>query len=247
MKVSKKIAIIILAISVFLISDIIRVSANTSNDLKSIGLNSESFVEYMNNLDISKEEIEEIVDKGKELSENIKDKTNIKEFKISELVNIYKEITSIANNLNLNIDFSFKDGNFNLKEKNRDDIIFKGNVNDLGKYFEFYKNNTQLFAKEVLGNIDNKEILDNIGEVVEEEFGGSRETLNNILMIDENEDINDSINREDQNKFSTNNEGVNNKGNYNESKKGNFGAVFYIFILTGAFFTIMIAYIKFRK
>lgn len=247
MKVSKKIAIIILAISVFLISDIIRVSANTSNDLKSIGLNSESFVEYMNNLDISKEEIEEIVDKGKELSENIKDKTNIKEFKISELVNIYKEITSIANNLNLNIDFSFKDGNFNLKEKNRDDIIFKGNVNDLGKYFEFYKNNTQLFAKEVLGNIDNKEILDNIGEVVEEEFGGARETLNNILMIDENEDINDSINREDQNKFSTNNEEINNKGNYNESKKGNFGAVFYIFILTGAFFTIMIAYIKFRK
>lgn len=247
MKVSKKVAIIILAISVFLISDIIRVSANTSNDLKSIGLNSESFVEYMNNLDISKEEIEEIVDKGKELSENIKDKTNIKEFKISELVNIYKEITSIANNLNLNIDFSFKDGNFNLKEKNRDDIIFKGNVNDLGKYFEFYKNNTQLFAKEVLGNIENKEILDNIGEVVEEEFGGSRETLNNILMIDENEDINDSINREDQNKFSTNNEGVNNKGNYNESKKGNFGTVFSIFILTGTFFTIMIAYIKFRK
>lgn len=120
-------------------------------------------------------------------------------------------------------------------------------MNDLGKYFEFYKNNTQLFAKEVLGNIDNKEILNNIGEVVEEEFGGSRETLNNILMIDENEDINDSINREDQNKFSTNNEEINNKGNYNESKKGNFGAVFYIFILTGAFFTIMIAYIKFRK
>ena len=242
MKISKKTAIIILAISIFLISDIIRVSANTSNDLKSIGLNSESFVEYMNNLDISKQDIEEIVDKGKELSENIKDKTNIKDFKISELINIYKEINLIANDLNLNIDFSFKDGNFNLKEKNRDDIIFKGNVNNLGEYFEFYKNNIQLFAKEVLGNIENKEILENIGDVVEEELGGSKETLNNVLMIDENEDTNDSRNSEDQNKFSKNNE-----SNYNESKKGNLGIVFSIFILTGAFFTIMISYIKFRK
>ena len=213
MKISKKTAIIILAISIFLISDIIRVSANTSKDLKSIGLNTESFVEYMNNLDISKQDIEEIVDKGKELSENIKDKTNIKDFKISELINIYKEINLIANDLNLNIDFSFKDGNFNLKEKNRDDIIFKGNVNNLGEYFEFYKNNIQLFAKEVLGNIENKEILENIGDVVEEELGGSKETLNNVLMIDENEDTNDSRNSEDQNKFSKNNE-----SNYNESK-----------------------------
>ena len=242
MKISKKTAIIILAISIFLISDIIRVSANTSKDLKSIGLNTESFVEYMNNLDISKQDIEEIVDKGKELSENIKDKTNIKDFKISELINIYKEISLIANDLNLNIDFSFKDGNFNLKEKNRDDIIFKGNVNNLGEYFEFYKNNIQLFAKEVLGNIENKEILENIGDVVEEELGGSKETLNNVLMIDENEDTNDSRNSEDQNKFSKNNE-----SNYNESKKGNLGIVFSIFILTGAFFTIMISYIKFRK
>ena len=242
MKISKKTAIIILAISIFLISDIIRVSANTSKDLKSIGLNTESFVEYMNNLDISKQDIEEIVDKGKELSENIKDKTNIKDFKISELISIYKEINLIANDLNLNIDFSFKDGNFNLKEKNRDDIIFKGNVNNLGEYFEFYKNNIQLFAKEVLGNIENKEILENIGDVVEEELGGSKETLNNVLMIDENEDTNDSRNSEDQNKFSKNNE-----SNYNESKKGNLGIVFSIFILTGAFFTIMISYIKFRK
>ncbi len=159
MKISKKTAIIILAISIFLISDIIRVSANTSKDLKSIGLNTESFVEYMNNLDISKQDIEEIVDKGKELSENIKDKTNIKDFKISELINIYKEINLIANDLNLNIDFSFKDGNFNLKEKNRDDIIFKGNVNNLGEYFEFYKNNIQLFAKEVLEILRIKKFL----------------------------------------------------------------------------------------
>ena len=93
-----------------------------------------------------------------------------------------------------------------------------------------------------MGNIENKEILENIGDVVEEELGGSKETLNNVLMIDENEDTNDSRNSEDQNKFSKNNE-----SNYNESKKGNLGIVFSIFILTGAFFTIMISYIKFRK
>lgn len=247
MKVSKKITITILVISIFLISDIIRVSANTSKDLQFIGLNSENFVEYINNLDISKQDIEKIVDTGKELSENIKDKANIKDFKIRELVNIYKEITSIANNLNLNIEFSFKDGNFNLKEKNRDDIIFNGNINDLGKYFEFYKNNTQLFAKEVLGNIENKEILENIEEVVEEELGGSKETLNNVLMIDKTEDIITSRNSKDQNEISPNNKDINNEVDHNESKKGNLGIVFSIFILTGAFFTIIISYIKFRK
>lgn len=247
MKTSKKIVIIIFAINIFLISDIIRVSANTSKDLQSIGLNSQNFVEYINNLDINKEDIEEIVDKGKELSENIKDKTSIKDFKISELLNIYKEITSIANNLNLNIDFSLKDGNFDLKEKNKNEIIFKGNVNDLGKYFEFYKNNTQLFAKEVLGNIENKDILENIEEVVEEKLGDAKETINNSSIIDESYNENDVSKKDNQNKLSTNKEEKDTENSFLESNKGKSGKLFAIFILSGAFFTIIISYIKFKK
>ncbi|MDI9215512.1 hypothetical protein [Clostridium tertium] len=57
MKTSKKIVIIIIAISIFLISDMIRFSANSSKDLQYIGLNSENFVEYIKNLDITKEDI----------------------------------------------------------------------------------------------------------------------------------------------------------------------------------------------
>lgn len=249
MKTSKKILIVIFAISIFLIAERIRVSANTYKDLESIGVNSENLIEYINDLDINKNDIEDILDKGKDLAEDIKDKTNIRDFKLSEILNMYKDVTSIANKLNLNIDFSFKDGNFSIKDKNTNDVIFEDNVNEINKYYELCKDNMQGITKEVLGNINNKEIIENIEEAVEEEFGETKETLSKDSKVNQEykedniklESSKYKLNRDEENK------NVVNSGKALESNKNKKGIMFSIFIVMGMFFTILISYIKFRK
>lgn len=243
MKSSKKLLTIIFIVIIFLLSAKISAYANTSNNLESMGLNSENFIEYINNLSIDKEDIENIIEKGKDLAEDIKDKTSIKEFSLPEILGIYKDATYIANNLNLNIDFSFRDGDFILKEKENNDIIFEGNINELGKYFDFYKNNLDSLAKEVLGSIDNKEIIENIEEVVEDEFGVLKEASNNNEIIS-NKIIDDkyTLNDTKNNRLS-----VSKENTVSENNKRKSEIIFSIFILSGAFLTIAISYIKFKS
>ncbi|GAA0759153.1 MULTISPECIES: hypothetical protein [Clostridium] len=247
MKSNKKLLTIIFIVIIFLLSAKISAYANTSNNFESMGLNSENFIEYINNLSIDKEDIENIIDKGKDLAEDVKDKTSIKEFSLAEILGIYKDATYIANNLNLNIDFSFKDGNFILKEKENNDTIFEGNINELGKYFDFYKNNLDLLAKEVLGSIDNKEIIENIEEVAEDELGILKETSNNneIIsnkIIDNKDTLNDTKNESENNSLTASKEKIVLENNKRKSE-----IIFSIFILSGAFFTIAISYIKLKK
>lgn len=247
MKTSKKILIVIFAISVFLITERIRVSANTYKDLEAIGVNNENLIEYINDLDINKKDIEDILDKGKDLAEDIKDKTNIKDFNLSEILSIYKDVTSIANKLNLNIDFSFKNGKFSIKDKNTNDIIFEGNVNEINKYYELSKDNMQGITKEVLENINNKETIENIEEAIEEGFGESKEILNKDSKVNQEykkdninlKDSNYKLNRDEENKKI-----VNSSKTLDNNKNG---IMFSIFIVMGMFFTILISYIKFRK
>lgn len=243
MKSSKKLLTIIFIVIIFLLSAKISAYANTSNNLESMGLNSENFIEYINNLSIDKEDIENIIEKGKDLAEDIKDKTSIKEFSLPEILGIYKDATYIANNLNLNIDFSFRDGDFILKEKENNDIIFEGNINELGKYFDFYKNNLDSLAKEVLGSIDNKEIIENIEEVVEDEFGVLKEASNNNEIISNKFiDDKDTLNDTKNNRLS-----VSKENTVSENNKRKSEIIFSIFILSGAFLTIAISYIKFKS
>ena len=74
MRNSKKILVIILIISVFLIGNKIRVSANSNEEVLKYNLNIENLIEYINNLDLSEEEIENISEKSKTISEDIKEK-----------------------------------------------------------------------------------------------------------------------------------------------------------------------------
>lgn len=247
MNSSKKLLTIIFVAMIFLLSAKISAYANTSNDFEAMGLNNENFIEYINNLSIDKEDIENIIDKGKNLAEDVKDKTSIKDFSLTEILGIYKDATYIANNLNLNIDFSFKDGDFILKEKDNKDIIFEGNINELGKYFDFYKNNFDSLAKEVLGSIDNKEIIENIEEVVEDEFGVLKETSNdneiiNNKIIDDEDILNNEKKQSENNSLSVSKESTNLENNKRKSE-----VIFSIFILSGALFTIAISYIKFKN
>lgn len=170
MKNSKKILIVVFIIAVILIGDKIRASASSFTNLLENNLSIDNLIEYINTLDISREEIDEVVDKGKEITDDVKGKESIKDYKITELLRIYKNVTAMAEGLRLDIDFSFKNGDFTLKEKSTKDPIFKGNISGIKSYYEAIKNNSDVLSLEVFSNIDNAEVVDYFKSSIEDEL-----------------------------------------------------------------------------
>ena len=235
MKKSKIILFIILGIFIFLICDKIRISYNfaISSKIENINTNIDIkyLIDYINNLDLTEEDIEEISEKSKSISEDIKGKTSFKEYKLKEILKIYKNYSVIANSLNLKIDFSIKNGDFTLKEKANGTNIFSGNVSDIKKYFQAIKDNTNISTLEVLASIDSEEILDNIDSNIN---NTDKEKLNN-------EDLNNNKNDIVENE--TNSENINKDL---LSSKNSINMVIPISILVIAFCVIVISYIKFK-
>lgn len=235
MKTSKKVLIVILGIFIFLICDKIRVSANSTEEVLQSNLNIENLVKYINNIDLTEEAMDNISKKSQSISEDIKDKTSFKDYKVTEIFKIYRNFTSIANDLDLKIDFSIKNGDFTLKDKATGNSIFKGNVSDINNYFKAIKNNTALLTIEVLANADNKDINNIKEEIIDNTIIDKEETLNNKEQID-NDDKNTIENEKEKTSIENN----------LAASKANNNMILPISILAVTFFVIVISYIKFR-
>lgn len=241
MKNSKKILIVVFIIAVILIGDKIRASASSFTNLLENNLSIDNLIEYINTLDISREEIDEVVDKGKEISDDVKGKESIKDYKITELLRIYKNVTAMAEGLRLDIDFSFKNGDFTLKEKSTKDPIFKGNISGIKSYYEAIKNNSDVLSLDVFSNIDNTEVVDYFKNSIEDKLADN-ENIDN--------EINDNIKSNIESKVNNNSTILeNNKENEyllmnNDNSNSN---ILPISIYIGCIITIIISYIKFKR
>lgn len=243
MKNFKKILVIILIIAVFLIGDQIRVSANSNEDVLKSNLNIENLIEYINNLDLSEEEIENISEKSKTISQDIKEKASFKDYKITEVIKIYKNFTSISNTLKLNIEFSIKNGDFILKDKTNGNSIFKGNVSEIENYFNVIKNNTDLLITEVLANVDNESLKEKIEDVIYENSNSDKNLRSNDNLSNNEET---GIAENNTNLKIENNEDIYSNENSLYSNKLSSNIIIPTSILVLAFFVIIISYIKFK-
>jgi len=251
MKKYKKISIIILIMLVFLIGDQIRVYANSDEEVLTSNLNIENLIEYINNLDLSEEKIQNISDKSKTISNDIKVNASFKDYKLTDIIKIYKNFASMSNDLKLNIDFSIKNGDFTLKDKANGNSIFKGNVSEIKKYFEVIKNNTELLTTEVLANIDNETIKETIKEILSEDnVDGSNENLSTNENLSANEDL--SVNEEAETTKNNNYTTIENEEDISINEKSSIdnklgsSMIIPTSILVLAFLVIIISYIKFR-
>lgn len=258
MKNFKKISVTILIILVFLIGVQSRASANSNEEILKSNLNIENLIKYINNLDLTEEEVANISEKSKAISKDIKEKASFKDYKLTEIIKIYRKFTSMSKSLKLNIDFSMKNGDFNLKDKSNNNSIFKGNISEIKTYFNAIKNNTELLATEVLANIDNEalkdlletDIFNNIDnealiESIEEviyENSISYEKLKNNDNLVNNEEVKVIQN---ENKDEDNKEIYNNESNLSKKKSGS-NIIITIFVLVLICFLSIISYIKFR-
>ena len=243
MKNCKKILVIILIIAVFLIGNQIRVSANSNEDVLKSNLNIENLIEYINNLDLSEEEIENISEKSKTISQDIKEKASFKDYKITEVIKIYKNFTSISNTLKLNIEFSIKNGDFILKDKANGNSIFKGNVSEIENYFNVIKNNTDLLITEVLANVDNESLKEKIEDVIYENSNSDKNLRSNDNLSNNEET---GIAENNTNLKIENNEDIYSNENSLSSNKLSSNIIIPTSILVLAFFVIIISYIKFK-
>lgn len=273
MKNYKKISIIIVIMLVFLIGNKTRVFASLNEEFFESNLNIENLIEYINNLDLTEEEVTNIAEKSKAISKDIKEKATFKDYKLTEIIRIYRNFTSMSKSLKLNIDFSMKNGEFSLKDESNNNSIFKGNISEIKTYFNAIKNNTELLTKEVLPNIDNKELtkvlttevfanIDNkyLIEFLEDEILSNIEDKSLVKSIEEvkyedtssyenlqnNENLIDNEEVEIIENNDEYNEAIHNsKSNLYSNKLGNNIIVTIALLLLVSFATIIL-YIKFR-
>ena len=138
--------IILFGIIIFLFCNTIKASGNTTNKITEANLGVENLIEYINNIDLTDEKANNISEKSKLISQDIKENAKFTDYKLTEIIRIYRSFTSISNDLNLNIDFSIKNGDFTLKDRANNNSVFKGNIGEIKKYFEALKNNTELLV-----------------------------------------------------------------------------------------------------
>ena len=160
MKIHKKISVVILIVLVFLIGNKTRAFANSNEEFFNSNLDIENLIEYINNLDLTEEEVTNISEKSKSITKDIKENASFNDYKLTEIIKIYRNFTSMSKSLKLKIDFSMKNGDFNLKDKSNNNSIFKGNISKIKAYFNVIKNNTELLKTEIFDNIDNKELTE---------------------------------------------------------------------------------------
>lgn len=241
MKKSKVLLFLILAIFIFLICDYMSVSDNfiisPKSEEQSYEINIQDLIDYINSLELTEDKINEITEDSKTIIEDIKGKTAFSDYKIKEILKIYKNFNNIANNLNLKIDFSIKSGEFTLKEKKNGNEIFTGNVSEVKKYFKYIKDNTAISSLEVFSNIDNENLINNI--------------LDKVLSKESNTAISDSekyTNENDLNQNSLNEEVLveNEVSSINNSSKNTKSFFIQTIMLAALFFITITAYIKIR-
>lgn len=241
MKKSKILLFLILGIFIFLICNDMSVSDTFTISPKSeeisYDINIKDLIDYINSLELTEDKINEITEDSKIIIGDIKGKTDFSDYKIKEILKIYKYFNNIANNLNLKIDFSIKSGDFTLKEKKNGNEIFTGNVSEVKKYFKYIKDNTAISSLEAFSNIDNENLINNIvDKVLYKE--------SNIITSDSEKYTNENY----LNQNSLNEEGLvkNEVSSINNSSKNTKSFFVQTIILVALFFIIIIAYIKIR-
>lgn len=150
---------------------------------------SKNISEHIENLDISTEEIQAIVNNSSEVFSRIKEGQKISDFSLSELVGIYSEALRVANDLDIEVRIDSDNKELEIKDKEDDDVLLKCNIEDAKKYYDNYKKSP--FTDEEYDNLLN--YLDNSITNNNEDLSASEENDTN------KNSINNESNKEDSN------------------------------------------------
>lgn len=156
---------------------------DVKEDLKEIGVEEEyreNIEKYLENLNISEEDINTLSEEAKEVIGTVQDKNSISDFSFSEILNLYKKTKNVAKDLNIDFDFSIANKSFTLKDKKNNNVLIEGSISDLENYYDKY---VAILKDEALEN--NKSKKSNLQTNIPKQDNNEKEIITKIE--DENE------------------------------------------------------------
>lgn len=237
----KNIFRILITVFLLLNMQVIYVHSETLNlieeKLGSVGIPEEyieNIISYITNLELSDEEIKNLLEKANNIVSRVKEKEDYKDFTITELLNIYDETLNIADELNINLDLDLSTKKVVLKDKDSKLTLIKCDIDDIKRYYKNYKE-SPITSKdyEELRNY----ILENT--ITNDENINSSDANNNSNRIIESNnydksDLNDEEVAKNSNLSDNSNSTSSNNENLNKAdaiKRENINRVFSIIFL----------------
>lgn len=183
---------------------------------------SDNIVNYMKNLELSKDELILVEKTGMDLINMTYRKKSITDFSFGEIYNVYKKVSSLASQLNIGFSINFLKMSLVLRDKSNDALLLSADINEI-----------QGFMNNVKENNSSKDLVAIADKIEANIFGNSSGFSNKVYnsnipyvasnIVDEAVGANTSVSNKYLNKgsifSSTNNELDNEKNNnkYNSS------------------------------
>lgn len=150
---------------------------------------SKNISDHIENLDISAEEFQAIMNNSSEVFSRIEEGQEINDFSLSDLVGIYSEALRVANDLDIEVKIDSNNKEVEIKDKENDEILLKCHIEDVKKYYENYKKSplTDEEYDDLLKYIDSSD--DSISNNNEDSsVSEKKDTNENSINNDMNED-----------------------------------------------------------
>ncbi len=181
---------------------------DVKEDLEKIGVEEEyreNIETYLENLNISKEDINNIMEEAKEVIRSIQDKNSISDFSFSEIFGLYKKTKGVAKDLNLDFGFSIANKSFTLKDKKNNNVLIEGNISDLENYYDKYVEILQDKESHLETNIskqnnNEKENITKVEDIITPKTSEeNKNSYNNISKKEINTNKNNALENKDKN------------------------------------------------
>ena len=130
--------------------------------LVDLGVNedySENIVEYLENIEISESDFQEIENNVNDIKEVVQN--NDEDINFLKYYTVYDNVMDIAEIMNLDLDVDLSDLSISLIDKNNDNILYEGNTDSLMQIYSNYKeSNYTINVAEIFNdiNLDENEI-----------------------------------------------------------------------------------------
>ncbi len=173
---------------------------DVKEDLEKIGVEEEyreNIETYLENLNISKEDINNIMEEAKEVIGSIQDKNSISDFSFSEIFGLYKKTKGVAKDLNLDFGFSI--------DKKNNNVLIEGNISDLENYYDKYVEILQDKESHLETNIskqnnNEKENITKVEDIITPKTSEeNKNSYNNISKKEINTNKNNALENKDKN------------------------------------------------
>ena len=172
---------------------------DVKEDLKEIGVEEEyreNIEKYLENLNISEEDINTLSEEAKEVIGTVQDKNSISDFSFSEILNLYKKTKNVAKDLNIDFDFSIANKSFTLKDKKNNKVLIEGSISDLENYYDKY---VAILKDEALEN--NKSKKSNLQTNIPKQDNNEKEIITKIEEVNEENKIIPKASEENKNSY----------------------------------------------